>query len=186
MFPMSLDLALMPTMLVGGGPASLKRLHLIEASGAPGLRILSPEPDAAFAEAAGDRLERRLPTLADLEQVRVLYVADLPLDVARPIAVAARAARVLVNVEDVLDLCDFHVPAMVRRGELLIAISTGGRSPGLARLLKAHLGERFGPEWEAHLEELAAARLAWRAEGRGLGEVSRLTTEMIRQRNWLD
>jgi len=185
MFPLAIDLGLMPTMLVGGGPASLKRLQLIDSSGASSLRILAPEPDAAFEEAAGARLERRLPTTADYDQIRALFVADLPLEVARPIAEAARAARVLVNVEDVLDLCDFHVPAMVRRGDLVIAISTGGRSPGLARLLKAHLGERFGPEWESHLDELGAARLAWRAEGRGPGDVSRLTAEMIRQRNWL-
>ena len=185
MFPLALDLGLMPTLLVGGGPASLKRLGLIEAAGATDLRILAPDPDVAFAEAAAGRLERRLPGASDFARARVVFVADLPYETARPIAEAARAARCLVNVEDVLDLCDFHVPATVRRGDLLLAVSTGGRSPGLARLLKAHLGETFGPEWENHLQDLGNARLAWRAEGRGPAEISRLTAEMIRARGWL-
>jgi precorrin-2 dehydrogenase/sirohydrochlorin ferrochelatase len=186
MFPLAIDLRIVPTLLVGGGPAALKRLRLIDAAGAVGLKVLATDPISEMAAAAGNRLECRLPVEADFAAVRMVFVADVPLDEARPMAEAARAAGALVNVEDVLDLCDFHVPATVRRGDLAIAISTGGKSPGLARLLKAHLGERFGPEWEGHLDELAEARLRWRAEGRGPSEVSRLTADLIRDRKWLD
>jgi precorrin-2 dehydrogenase/sirohydrochlorin ferrochelatase len=186
MLPLSIDLRIVPTLLIGGGPAALKRLRLIDGAGASALRILATDADPDMIAAAGDRLERRLPEAADFAAARIVFVADVHLDEARSIAEAARAAGALVNVEDVLDLCDFHVPATVRRGDLAIAISTGGKSPGLARLLKAHLGRLFGPEWEGHLDELAEARLRWRAEGRGPGEVSRLTAELIRDRKWLD
>ena len=62
--------------------------------------------------------------------LQLLFVAGLPEGEARHLAGRARALGVLVNVEDVLPLCDFHVPAMVRRGDLLLTASTGGAVPG--------------------------------------------------------
>ncbi len=59
------------------------------------------------------------------------------------LAQLARDAGVLVNVEDVPDLCDFHVPAAVRRGDLLLTVSTGGRAPGLSRILREWLETPF-------------------------------------------
>ena len=86
---------------------------------------------------------------------------------ARELARRAQAAGVLVNVEDRPSLCDFHVPAIVRRGDLVLTVSTGGRAPGLARLLREWLGRRFGPEWTGRLNDLGAtrARLARRRRG---------------------
>ncbi|HXP75632.1 MAG TPA: hypothetical protein VN823_15925, partial [Stellaceae bacterium] len=60
---------------------------------------------------------------------------------------------------------DFHSPAMVRRGDLLMTVSTGGRSPALARRLGRFLGAIFGPEWQARLEDLSALREQWREAG---------------------
>src|SRR5579871_6206317 len=68
-----------------------------------------------------------------LPPVSVLFIAGLDSEVAMALAGRARAAGILVNVEDFPELCDFHVPAIVRRGELLLTASTGGRAPGLAR-----------------------------------------------------
>jgi len=74
------------------------------------------------------------------------------------IARAARERGVLVNVMDDVPNCDFAAPAVVRRGELVLAISTGGRSPALARKLREELEERLGPEWEGVLEVLTDVR----------------------------
>ncbi|HXB51460.1 MAG TPA: NAD(P)-dependent oxidoreductase, partial [Rhizomicrobium sp.] len=79
-----------------------------------------------------------------LKELQVLFVAGLPEGEAKELAGRARALGVLVNVEDVLPLCDFHVPAIVRRGELLLTASTGGQVPGLARALREHLADEFG------------------------------------------
>jgi siroheme synthase-like protein len=71
---------------------------------------------------------------------------------------AGRARGVLVNVMDDIPHCDFAAPAVLRRGDLVIAVSTGGRSPALARRLRERLQETFGPEWAEALEVLGEAR----------------------------
>jgi siroheme synthase-like protein len=74
------------------------------------------------------------------------------------IAREARARAVLVNVMDDVPNCDFAAPAVVRRGDLAIAISTGGRSPALARRLREELDARFGVEWVEVLKALHEVR----------------------------
>jgi uroporphyrin-III C-methyltransferase/precorrin-2 dehydrogenase/sirohydrochlorin ferrochelatase len=74
------------------------------------------------------------------------------------IARAARARGVLVNVMDDIPNCDWAAPAIVRRGELVLAISTGGASPALAKKLRTLLGAEFGEEWSEVLAVLRAVR----------------------------
>jgi precorrin-2 dehydrogenase/sirohydrochlorin ferrochelatase len=120
-----------------------------------------------------------------LPPVGLLFVAGLDPQTARALAVRARAAGILVNVEDVPELCDFHVPAIVRRGDLVITASTGGRAPGLARRLREWLEERFGPEWDGRLQDVSQARAGWRADGLPPGEVAEKTRDMIAANGWL-
>jgi precorrin-2 dehydrogenase/sirohydrochlorin ferrochelatase len=65
---------------------------------------------------------------------------------------------------DVPELCDFYYPAVVKRGALQIAISTGGESPALAQRLRKELDAQFGPEYGDWLAELGEARKTIRAE----------------------
>ncbi len=90
-----------------------------------------------------------------------------------------------MNVEDVPELCDFHVPAIVRRGGLTLTVSTGGRAPGLAKRLREWLQNRFGPEWDEHLETLGDARADWRAGGLPPDQVSQRTRDFIDRKGWL-
>ena len=120
-----------------------------------------------------------------LASLQVLFVAGIPEGEAREIAIRARRLGVLVNVEDVMPLCDFHVPAMVRRGELLLTASTGGHAPGLARALRETLADQFGPEWTLRLKELGLARAKWRSQGLSPREVSQNVREMIARMGWL-
>ncbi|MBV8167136.1 MAG: siroheme synthase, partial [Alphaproteobacteria bacterium] len=82
-------------------------------------------------------------------------------------------------------LCDFHMPAMVRRGDLVLAISTGGRSPGLARVLREWLETLLDAEWGARLQCLADQRVRWRRSGRSTNEISALTRQLLAARTWL-
>jgi precorrin-2 dehydrogenase/sirohydrochlorin ferrochelatase len=74
------------------------------------------------------------------------------------IARAARSRGVLVNVMDDVPNCDFAAPAVVRRGDLVLAIGTGGRSPAIARKLREDLERRFGDEWAEVLDVVSRVR----------------------------
>jgi precorrin-2 dehydrogenase/sirohydrochlorin ferrochelatase len=129
--------------------------------------------------------EDRAPTAQELARLNVLFVAGFEESAAREIAGEARRAGVLVNVEDMPKLCDFHVPAQIRRGDLLFTISTGGRAPGLSRVLRELLEASFGNEWEARLDELATARARWRAFGLGPEQVAAETRNFLEHKGWL-
>jgi precorrin-2 dehydrogenase/sirohydrochlorin ferrochelatase len=155
--------------LAGAGEGFKRRLALLHAAGIAEPRVFASE----------------IPSKGELEGLQMLFIAGLAEDISRQLAGSARAAGVLVNVEDVPSLCDFHVPAQVRRGDLLFTISTAGRSPGLARILRERLGASFGPEWDDRLDELAGARAAWRAQGLSPEDVAARTRAHLDARGWL-
>jgi siroheme synthase-like protein len=70
----------------------------------------------------------------------------------------AQRRGVLCNVVDVPDLCDFFYPAVVKRGDLQIAISTAGQSPSLAQKIRQQLEKQFGPGYAAWVAELGVTR----------------------------
>lgn len=127
------------------------------------------------------------PDAADevLVSLHLLFVAGLPEGEARLLAGRARALGVLVNVEDKLPLCDFHVPAIVRQGDLLLTASTGGKSPALARQVRELLAESFGPEWRVRVEALGKARAKLRSQGLPPATVSEKVRELVMEKGWL-
>jgi len=64
-------------------------------------------------------------------------------------------------------------------------VSSGGRSPGLAKRLRHHLEQLIGPEWQARLDEIATRRRAWREAGAGSLEIGRWTEQWIDREGWL-
>jgi precorrin-2 dehydrogenase / sirohydrochlorin ferrochelatase len=120
-----------------------------------------------------------------LEGLNLLFVAGMDGAAAASLAGRARALGILVNVEDVLELCNFHVPAIVRRGDLAFTVSTNGKAPGLSRLLRERLEQVFGPEWERRTSAVATARAGWRAEGLAPDVVSRRTRDLVAREGWL-
>jgi precorrin-2 dehydrogenase/sirohydrochlorin ferrochelatase len=167
MLPLVLNPVNLKAGLAGRGPERDRRAALLAEAGVEA-RLL---PEGASDEVLGS--------------LQLLFVAGLPEGEARDLATRARALSVLVNVEDVLPLCDFHVPAIVRRGDLLLTASTGGQVPGLARALRESLADQFGPEWTARLKELGIVRAKWRAQGLSPREVSHQVRELISRMGWL-
>jgi precorrin-2 dehydrogenase/sirohydrochlorin ferrochelatase len=169
MLPIVLDMKGVRIGVAGAGDGLRRRLDLVAKAG--------PEPAMVF--------DGRQPSKDELASLRILFVAGLSAADSKSLALEARKAGVLVNVEDQPALCDFHVPAQVRRGDLLITISTGGRSPALASALRELLEEQFGPEWDARLDQLAELRAAWRNEGAPPDEVSKRTRAYLKGQDWL-
>jgi precorrin-2 dehydrogenase/sirohydrochlorin ferrochelatase len=184
MLPIMLDLSFGAVILVGGGKAALRRLRLLEESGAGDIRVY-PGEDAMpeLCEAAGARACKGLPDVAAIRAARALFVAEAP--EAAALAATAREFGVLVNVEDVKALCDFYTPSVVRRGRLAIAISTEGASPGLARRIRQKIESLFGLEWGPKLDALAALRAGWQAQGLDMAAITARTDEWIERNGGL-
>lgn len=179
MLPLALDLSAWRVLLVGDGRAALQRLAMLQGAGAANLGVYAENPSDALREAAGAQLTPRLPTDAEVIEARVLFAAGLDDATNERLAALARAHRVLLNVEDVPPLCDAYALAAVRRGNLVLAVSTEGRSPAVARVLRQWLEARFGPDWEQHLEAAAAMRDRLRAAGAKPAEITAATAAML-------
>jgi precorrin-2 dehydrogenase/sirohydrochlorin ferrochelatase len=186
MLPISLDLAQVRVLLVGNGAAARRRLALLDEAGAAMLEIYAPDPEPALAALAGVRLRRRLPSSAEIARAQLVFVAGVPEPAVSDICRVAKAAGVLVNVEDDRRHSDFHSAAVIRRGDLTVAISTNGKSPGLASLMRGALEHRVGPEWELRLDEIAALRRAWREAGADPAAIGRRTRDWVAHQGWLD
>jgi siroheme synthase-like protein len=104
------------------------------------------------------RVERRPWRPEDLDGAAICVAWSSRPEVRDAIARAARERGVWVNVMDDVANCDFAAPAVVRRGELILAIGTGGASPALARRLREELDERFGEHWAEIVSVLREVR----------------------------
>jgi precorrin-2 dehydrogenase/sirohydrochlorin ferrochelatase len=185
MIPLALDPKYALLAVAGNGALALRRLLSLRAGGAEEALLFAEDPESALAEAAGVYLRPHLPDEAALAELQVLWIAGLPAPRSAALAGVARQLRVLVNVEDVSNLCDFHSVAEVRRGALLLTVSTNGAAPGLARVIRRQLETSFGPEWEGRIEEVAALRRGWQGEGVSMAEATRRIEALVEARCWL-
>ena len=185
MLPLFIDLSRLRLVLAGSGAAAVRRLRLLEEAGATRVEIFAPAPSAELERAAGDRLARRLPSLAEMAQAQLVFIADLPPHERAALSRAARGAGVIVHVEDEPTLSDTQAPAVLRRGALTLAVSTGGASPAFAAQLRDFLGDVFGPEWRERLAELSRQRHAWRKAGAPPESIAHMTGDWVRRRGWL-
>jgi precorrin-2 dehydrogenase/sirohydrochlorin ferrochelatase len=183
--PVALDPAALPIAVAGRGVVALRRFLALRSGGARNLLLFSDQPDPDLTHSAGLALRDGLPARADLSALRALWIAGLPDDRAAELAASARSEQVLVNVEDRPALCDFHSVAEVRHGDLLLTVSTGGASPGLAARIRARLAAEYGPEWSERLAQLRGQRAAWRRDGRNPAEVTALTDALLQANGWL-
>ena len=149
-FPVFFDLSDQPVLVVGGGEVALRKVLLLERSGAR-ITLVAPDTHADLtARAIAGLLTHHAREFApgDLEGARLVIVATSRRAVNRWIATLSEAKAIPVNVVDDREASRFIVPAIVDRDPVLVAISTGGTSPVLARRLRerleAFIPKRFG------------------------------------------
>lgn len=157
---MFVKLAERPCLVVGAGlVGQSKILSLLEAAAV--VRAVGPRATPLvrnWARAGRISWAAKEFDPADLDGVFLVIVATSSPETNDWVFWEARRRGVLCNVVDDPERCDFYYPAVVRRGHLQIAISTGGTSPALARRLRRQLEKQFGPEYEAWLERLGETR----------------------------
>ena len=171
LFPMFVKLAGRKCLVVGGGPIAEGKVEGLLASGAT-VVIVAPEVTEKIARWNDQgRLNWHAQDFqpSDLEGAFLVVTATGVDTVNEQVFREAEAQGVLCNAVDEPERCHFYYPAIVRRGPLQIAISTGGLSPALASRLRAELKAQFGPEYERWLQKLGAMRralFAWKIDPR--------------------
>jgi precorrin-2 dehydrogenase/sirohydrochlorin ferrochelatase len=160
MFPIFLKLDGRRCLVVGAGKVAEGKIRgLIEARAS--IEVVAPEAVWQLKKWAWEGVvgwKARVFQPSDLDQVSLVIAATSVPEVNREVFKQARLRNVLCNAVDDPENCDFYYPAVVNRGDLQIAISTGGRSPALAQRLRQELEEQFGAEYEAWVAELGKAR----------------------------
>lgn len=139
--PLFHDLANKPVLVIGGGTIAKRKASLLDRAGAQ-IHVVAPEvfPELqATCEAAGGSVQRRVYQDGDVDGMTLVIAATENLPVNRQVSEHAQAAGIPVNVVDQPDLCTFVFPSIVDRSPLLVAVSSAGASPVLARLLRAKI-----------------------------------------------
>ena len=185
MIPLSLDPKYVNLAVAGNGKLALRRLQILRNAGAAEALLFADAPSPELAAEAGTYLRPALPDAASLHALHVLWIVDVEPAIAAKLALLARSLKVLVNVEDVPPYCDFHSVAEVRRGDLLLTVSTGGAAPGLAGTIRRNLENCFGPEWGERVAEVSALRQGWQAEGIAMQEAAQRIDALVEAGDWL-
>ena len=160
-YPVLLELTGRRCVVIGTLPVREGKVEGLLAGGATEVVVVAAEP--------GDRLDdlealdgvtviRRTWYAPDLADAFLVIAHDPDPAVRARIAAAAREAGALVNVVDDIPRCDWAAPGVVRRGELLLAIGTGGASPALAKKIRSRLEAQYGAEWAEVLRVLREVR----------------------------
>ncbi|OEU61209.1 MAG: hypothetical protein BA870_05205 [Desulfuromonadales bacterium C00003094] len=155
-YPLHINLADRLCVVVGGGPVGRRKIAGLLAAGAQ-VRLIEPHPPAFE---LSDRIEivARVYRAADLNHAFLVFAATGNGELDRAIATEARRQGILVNLPGEPAAGDFTLPSVLRRGDLTVSVSTAGRSPALAALLKEQLNEWLPCHWAKVLEILAAIR----------------------------
>jgi precorrin-2 dehydrogenase/sirohydrochlorin ferrochelatase len=160
LFPMFMKLAGRQCLVVGGGRVGEPKIGGLIDTGAH-IQVVAIEASVAVREwARQGRVDLQIRPFStdDLDGKFLAVVATASNHLNQLIYHEAERRGVLCNVVDVPEYCDFFYPAVVRRGDLQIAISTAGQSPSLAQKLRQQLERQFGPGYERWVEQLGDTR----------------------------
>ncbi len=139
-YPIFVKLQNQPCLVVGGGPVALRKIRLMKSAGAD-ITVVAPELCEDLAQEFGRAITHHARNFndEDIAGYRLITAATNVPAVNRRVSKLAQAANIPVNVVDEPELCSFITPSIIDRSPVLIAISTGGGAPVLARLLRAKL-----------------------------------------------
>jgi precorrin-2 dehydrogenase/sirohydrochlorin ferrochelatase len=195
-YPICLDLEGKFCVVVGGGRVAERKISGLIACGGR-VSVISPELTDGLInyhnEGTIQWLDREYRP-GDLKQAFLVIAATNDEETQRQIYEEAAVHNLLLNVADVPQRCNFIMPAAVRQGDLIIAVSTAGKSPALARKLRMDLEKRYGAEYKTLVHILGVIRPQILALGLSQAENEQIFTsllhedmaEWIRTRNWTE
>jgi len=163
LFPVFLKLNQLHTVLIGAGNVGLEKLAAIvqnspEAKVTVIARAFLPEIHILAAKYKGITVKQKTFAATDLDNANIVVAATNDAELNTYIRESAHERRLLVNVADKPELCDFYLGSIVQKGDLKIAISTNGKSPTVAKRLKQVLNEALPAEIDTTLQQMSQLR----------------------------
>jgi siroheme synthase-like protein len=166
-YPILLNIQGKKCVVVGGGKVALRKVKMLLDCGAD-VTVVSPKPHlgmAKLSEKKAIHLIHRDYKIGDLMNATLAVASTDVREVNRKAADEAKKAGVLVNVADDPERSDFIVPSFFRRGNLTVAVSTGGVSPALSKKIRTRLEQDFGEEYALLLSLIGEVRSTIRKKG---------------------
>lgn len=160
MYPVNLILDDKPCVVLGGGHVALRKVEgLLEAKAK--ITIISPEIVAELSELVMDKRITWIKRCYEQGDLANYYLAICAIgneEINKQVQKEANANKVILNVVDRLEYCDFALPAKIRRGDLLVTFSTNGKSPALAKYLRCKMESEFDDTYAKWLDKLVELR----------------------------
>ena len=166
-YPVNLNIHKRFCLIIGGGEVAARKVEQVLACGAK-VAVISPKACPRIRELAAEgRMEwrRRDYCPGDLRGAFLVFAATDKAEVQQQVIDEAKERDILLNSADNPEACTFQVPATVRQGELLLAISTGGGSPAVAAWIRKRLEREFGPEYGVLVRLFSSIRGAVLGDG---------------------
>jgi siroheme synthase-like protein len=161
-------------VVIGGGKVALRKIKTLLECGAD-ITVISPSLDpelTELVEAKGiDHISREYEP-EDTKDVFIVFAATGVKEINSKVAMNANKQRMLVNVVDSPEESDFIIPSLIRRGDLILAVSTSGRSPALAKKIRTRLEQVFGEEYGLLLSMIKDIREEFKKQGVGISAES--------------
>jgi len=180
-YPICLKITNKRCVIVGGGAVGARKAEGLIVCGARVVvfsRDLAPSLEKLKQEGLIEHVEADYEASCLSGAFMVIGATDSD-EVNRTIAADAGALGIMVNIADDPGQCDFILPAVVRQGDLLISVSTGGKSPALAKQLRAELESSFGQEYAMLLDIMADVRKERMARGCAAEDNKRIFTALV-------
>ncbi|MFP4380009.1 MAG: bifunctional precorrin-2 dehydrogenase/sirohydrochlorin ferrochelatase [Candidatus Sumerlaeia bacterium] len=181
LYPVFLKLENRPAVVVGGGGIALQKIRALLESKAS-ITVISPElceGVEALERENKIRVEKRPYASGDLEGFFIVICATDNRELNSRVRDEAREKRVLCNVVDDPELCDFYVPSIHTIGDLKLAISSNAKGPAISRKLRKDLGELYGPIVAEALEIMNGARQNMKRDIPDYKERGRILSEIL-------
>jgi len=159
-YPINLDIKNRKCLIVGGGAVGTRKVITLLECGAR-VTVVSPEPTPQLTRLASERsitLEKRDYRSDDITGMFLVIGATDDESLNLQVSKDAEQAHILCNIADRPEVCNFILPSIVRRGDLVITVSTSGKSPALAKRLRKQLETQFGQEYADFLLLMGAIR----------------------------
>jgi precorrin-2 dehydrogenase len=159
-YPINLDIRGRRCLVVGGGRVGVRKVATLLACGGA-VTLVSPQAAPRLVQLATDKAicwQQRPYQSSDVEGMFLVIGATDDEALNRRIHADAERLNLLCNIADRPEICNFVLPAIFRRGDFMMAISTAGKSPAFAKHIRQRLETQFGPEYGALLDLLGAIR----------------------------